>query len=451
MTRTPDGDHRMSVRSDALLIREASVRAREEAIREREAAVTAREAMLSVTTGQQAGAPQDAGARDRFEDLLREANQNLVLATIHADEMTEECRRRAADLMASEERFRSLVITSTAILFHADNLGRIAVDPGSWKRVTGLDATFEEQQAPGWGWLQAVPPEDQKAVREAWTRAISTGQVYTLKHRLRRRDGGHAWVMARAIPLRRIGRVEEWIGTMTDISDQVRVEEAREQFITVLAHDLRSPLSAILFSAELLRSSGLSPHAEELVARVTRSGLRIDAMIRDLLDFARGRLADGIGIERRSCDLAAICFAEVEDARVSHTGRTILCESVGNVTGEWDPDRMEQVLSNLIANALDHGADPITVRAVDAGADVLLSVHNHGAPIAAELLPTIFEPYRRGRGTGQRGLGLGLYIVSEIVRAHGAAIAVRSKAGEGTSFTIRWPRRPRPPGTGAAT
>jgi signal transduction histidine kinase len=103
---------------------------------------------------------------------------------------------------------------------------------------------------------------------------------------------------------------------------------------------------------------------------------------------------------------------------------------------------MEQVLSNLIGNALEQGADPIAVRVADGGDDVTLSVHNRGAPIPAHVLPRIFEPYRRRLNDAGKGLGLGLYIVSQIVRAHHATISVRSFEGEGTTFTIRWPRRP---------
>ena len=441
------GSGRERPRETSLDVREAAVAAREDAVGEREAAVAELEEMVRVRSDELGGGRDPADPRvvnQRLVARMREANENLVLATIHANEMADESRRRADEITASEERFRSLVITSTAIVFHADHQGRIRVDPSRWNRLTGLDADVEEEQEPGWGWLHAVPAEDQAAVRAAWERATATRQVYALQHRLRRPDGSFAWVMARAVPLRTVGKVREWVGTMTDVSDSVRIEEAREHFIAVLGHDLRNPVSAILLSAELLAGARLPESLQATAARIARSGMRLNAMIRDMLDFARGRLGHGIPVTRRPCDFAQIVRDEVDELSQAHAGRTIICESTGDVAGEWDADRLEQVLSNLIGNAFEQGADPITVRVVDAGADVILSVHNNGAPIPAHLLPTIFEPYRRRLGDVGKGLGLGLYIVSQIVRAHHAAIAVTSTERDGTTFTIRWPRHSPP-------
>ncbi len=420
-----------------LTAREAAVGAREAAVGEREKRCAAREraSVENLRVG------DERVEHERLVAQTREANENLVLATIHANELADECRRHAAAMAVSEERFRSLVITSTSILFHASADGRIRVDPTSWSRLTGLDAVSEEEEEPGWGWLHAVPPDDRDQVREAWARATSTRQVYTQQHRLRQPDGRYAWVMARAVPLTTNGKVREWVGSMTDISDRIRLEEAREHFIAVLGHDLRNPVNTILLSMELLTGHGLPEQAMRTIARAARSGARIEAMIRDMLDFARGRLGHGIPIVRRPCDLWQISRDEIDELRQAHPDRTIRCESTGDVTGEWDPDRVEQVLSNLVGNALEQGTGPIRVQVDDGGADVVvLSIHNDGPPIPPDVIPTLFEPYRRKLGDLGKGLGLGLYIVSQIVRAHHATIAVSSHADEGTTFTIRWPR-----------
>ena len=116
-----------------------------------------------------------------------------------------------------------------------------------------------------------------------------------------------------------------------------------------------------------------------------------------------------------------------------------MCDVAGNVEGTWDPDRLQQVVSNLVGNALEHSDGVVSVRVEAAKHDVVLSVHNDGEPIPAEVLPALFEPFRRGeRSAG--GLGLGLYIVREVIRRHGGTIDVRSSSAAGTTFVSRWPR-----------
>jgi signal transduction histidine kinase len=172
-------------------------------------------------------------------------------------------------------------------------------------------------------------------------------------------------------------------------------------------------------------------------------------MIRDLLDFARGRLAGGIPVAPRPCDLQALCDEVVEEMRQAHPDREIHFEAAGDLHGEWDRDRVEQVVSNLVGNAIVHGTGAVCVTARDEGDEVVTTVHNQGPAIPAEAISTLFEPYTRpaeeADGPRSKGLGLGLYIASEIVHAHGGTISVTSAPGEGTTFTIRWPRRARRP------
>lgn len=430
------------VREKDLGAREATARTREAAARMRETAVAHREELARLreevlrAKGEAEGARSE---RERLLALMREANENLVLASMQAQELADAAEVAHGEVVASEERFRSLVTASSAIVFQAGAVGHIRIDPEMWRAVTGLDVD-PEGEPQGWGWLRAVHPDDRGRVREAWTRAVAMREVYTEQHRLRRADGTYATVAARGVPVPRGGPVREWIGMMTDVSDRVRIEEARERFIAILGHDLRNPLGAILMTAEaLLRGSLREPDAGAM-ERIARSARRMDAMIHDLLDFARGRLGPGIPIKRETCDLGRICADEVNEMTQSHPDRVITAEVIGDVTGEWDRDRLQQVLSNLIGNALQHGADPIAVAAREEGDDVILSVHNEGPPIPAAVMPTIFEPFRRGAGDRAEGLGLGLFIVSEVVRAHGGTISVRSSQREGTTITIRLPR-----------
>jgi signal transduction histidine kinase len=139
-----------------------------------------------------------------------------------------------------------------------------------------------------------------------------------------------------------------------------------------------------------------------------------------------------------------LCEEVVEEMKQAHPDRAIRVEAAGDLRGDWDPDRVEQVISNLIGNAVTHGTGPVRVTGRDEGDEVVTTVHNQGPAIPAAAIPTLFEPFTRpapaAEGARRKGLGLGLFIAGEIVQAHGARISVTSTAGEGTTFTIRWPR-----------
>ena len=280
-----------------------------------------------------------------------------------------------------------------------------------------------------------------EAVGSAWAAAVSSGSVFTRQYRMQRRDGGHTWVVARAVPIPTGGPVREWVGSITDVSDRVRLEETREQFLAILGHDLRNPLNLVSMVTQALVLGGLKKSQVVSVDMILRSVRRMEGMILDLLDFARGRLGGGIPLTPTATDLRERCAEALAAARAAHPQRAIEFEATGDLSGEWDTARLDQVFANLIDNAIQHGADTIRVCLRDEGAEVVMTVGSGGAPIPEELLGGIFEPFHGRARSRSEGLGLWLYIVSEIVRAHGGAIAVRSSEGEGTTFTARWPKR----------
>jgi signal transduction histidine kinase len=225
------------------------------------------------------------------------------------------------------------------------------------------------------------------------------------------------------------------------------VETARNVFLGVLGHDLRSPLGAVLLSAEvLLRAGDLPPKPTKNVSRIYTSVKRSIKIVGDLLDFTRTQLGSGIPVRIEHDDLVQTCRGMVEEAKAYHPDRQVDLMTENTLPWRFDKSRMEQVIANLIGNAIQHGeADtPITVtlKAVDGYA--LLTVHNAGLPIDESAKPGLFNPLIRHLQGGveygaEAGLGLGLYIASAIVSAHHGNIEVESEIGSGTTFTVRIP------------
>ncbi|MDY7230170.1 GAF domain-containing protein [Hyalangium rubrum] len=222
--------------------------------------------------------------------------------------------------------------------------------------------------------------------------------------------------------------------------------EFEQQLIGIVSHDLRNPLGAITMAAGLLEASpGLTERQLKAARRIASSCERATGLIRDFLDFTQARLGTGIPLRRRPMDLHEVTQHVVDEVQQAHPTRQVHFEASGDGHGEWDPDRISQVLTNLVGNALAYSAPgtPVQVRTAGGPEGALLEVHNHGMPIAPELLPRLFEPLTRGaptEGTSSRSIGLGLYIVREIIRGHGGRVEVRSSVERGTTFTVLLPR-----------
>jgi signal transduction histidine kinase len=215
-------------------------------------------------------------------------------------------------------------------------------------------------------------------------------------------------------------------------------------FSALLAHDLRNPLSAVLASANLLQRRSADPHAQEAASRILSSGMRMGRLIEDMLDLARARLAGGIIVKRQPGNFKGLVDRVIREHQATAPGRIIESVYEGDFSGQWDPERISQVASNLIGNALKHGDrnDGIQIHLDGAAAEsVSLSVANSGT-IPEELRDHLFDPFRSGQHPAGRseGLGLGLYIVYQIVKAHRGSVSVETGHDNRTVFRVDVPR-----------
>ncbi len=226
------------------------------------------------------------------------------------------------------------------------------------------------------------------------------------------------------------------------------VSRARELFLGVIGHDLRTPLGAILLSARyLLQSEGLSGEHIKASAAIQRSGTRMQKMLADLLDVTRTRLGGGLPIAPKAMDASRTARHVAEEAHAFHPTRTVLFTAIGDCRGTWDEMRLYQLLSNLVENAIRHGdaEKPVRVETVGRAVEVQIAVHNDGAPIPPSEMRRIFEPMKQARDGSSRaeGLGLGLYIARAIAAAHQGSIDVESAKETGTTFTVHLPHHAR--------
>jgi two-component system, sensor histidine kinase and response regulator len=228
-----------------------------------------------------------------------------------------------------------------------------------------------------------------------------------------------------------------------ELRERTETLRLNEMFAAVLGHDLRTPLAAVLASARLLQEAPPEDVVRRAAARILSSGDRMGRMIDDMLDLARARLAGGLSVRPDEADLGALVQRVLPELQGTAPGRAIEVREQGDLRGRWDADRLAQVVSNLIGNAIEHG-QPETLISVHLDGtrpdDVHIVVSNAGA-IARELLPRVFDPFHREHGQPGRseGLGLGLYIAQQIAQAHGGAIAVESGEGR-TTFCVTLPR-----------
>ena len=231
--------------------------------------------------------------------------------------------------------------------------------------------------------------------------------------------------------------------TQAALLDERAAGELREQFIAVLGHDLRNPLAAISACGLILEKKSTDPALALMASRVNRSVARMSRLIDDVLDFAKARLGGGIGVSLQEVDGVELALSTVVgELRDAHPDRTISARIAIGCSVCCDVGRVQQLVSNLLANALTHGAQerPVVFTASASHNELVLTVRNEGEPIPPDSLDQVMSPFwRRSTSASREGLGLGLYICAQIVRAHQGRIAVTSTREEGTTFTVHLP------------
>lgn len=353
----------------------------------------------------------------------------------------------AAERQASEERYRFLANAIPQILLTATPDGKANDWNERWFEITGL--SLEDSR--DIGWLCAVHPEERARVEEEWRVAVGRGAPFEMEFRLRTHDGAFRWYLCRCVPEKAAsGAIRGWISTGTDIEEQKRLQETaeravatRENVLAVVSHDLRSPLSSILLTADIIARVAPTDEIRKRVGAIGHAVDRMSRLIQDLLD-ATGIQAGNLKLERAPKSVRTVLAEAVEvlaplaaekeialDAQLPPETVEVLC----------DDGRLVQIISNLVGNAIKFSpaSSTVTIDAFECDGEVRFSIADCGPGIPEEELRLIFQPYWMGGRA--KGTGLGLYISKGLVEAHEGRLWVESIVGQGATFRFTIPTR----------
>jgi two-component system, chemotaxis family, CheB/CheR fusion protein len=369
-------------------------------------------------------------------------------------------REAQEDVRQSEERFRALIQATAEIVWTMDPGGDVVEDSPSWRAFTGQNSAERR----GWGWLEAVHPEDREELEEAWRSALGAAQTFQHEFRLRNAEQD-AWrtVLGRVVPvLDPDGAIREWVGMNTDITDRKEAEEslrrakaaaeqaaeAKGQFLATMSHELRTPLTAVIGISDLLETGVLGPMNEEQrnhLGQVKTAAWHLVAIIEEVLTLSRLE-AGRTTLRRGTVDVAEIAREVVNMARFSAEKKSLNLDLQGAhrpVFAYSDAGKIRQITTNLVGNAVKFTEEGgIVVRVGDVDGHVEIQVIDTGPGVPHSQHEAIFEPFVQGDSSMTRekgGSGLGLAVSRRLARALGGEIVLESEPGNGCSFTLRIP------------
>ncbi len=371
-------------------------------------------------------------------------------------------------LKQSEERFRSLIEATASIVWTTPPSGQFEPPQPSWTEFTGQ----ADEELNGWGWLEAVEPEDQPATIEAWNAAVERRSDYTVEHRIRRHDGEWRWMAVRAVPvLADDDTVREWVGTHTDITARKQVEQAvaaareaaeaareaaeaanqsKSQFLANMSHELRTPLSAVIGYSEMIEEEVEDLGEEQLlgdIRKIKANARHLLSLINDVLDLSKIE-ANRMTSFAEDFDVAGLAqeVGSTVGALMQQKDNTLVLD-LGEELGSMHSDQVKvrQCLFNLLSNAAkftEKGHITLQVRR-ESEDQLLFSVRDTGIGMTPDQLAKLFERFAQADDSTTRrfgGTGLGLAITRAFCRLLGGDVTVESTYGEGTTFSMRLPR-----------
>ncbi|HET7117154.1 MAG TPA: PAS domain S-box protein, partial [Hanamia sp.] len=367
-----------------------------------------------------------------------EVNGIIVVGT----EVTEQVLARHK-VEESEARFRLLADSMPQFVWSADKEGNIKYFNQAVYDYTGL---LHKQVLNG-GWIEFIHPDERKRNIIKWNESIRTGKDYIFEHRFRRYDGAYRWQLSRAIPLRdEHDKIQQWIGTSTDINDIKEQEQQKDFFISMASHELKTPLTSIKGYVQILQSMYENSSDEVLVKSLERIHVQIEKLTKlivDMLDVSKIRTG-GLTFHKQSFEMNILIKEVIEELEIIHPDYKLIFKNDGDLSVYGDRERIGQILINLVTNAIKYSPKNgnIIIHSESNQKNIVVSVKDEGIGIDKNYQQKIFERFYRVEGKSEKtfpGFGIGLFISSEIIKRHKGKIWVESEPGKGSRFYFSLP------------
>jgi len=344
-------------------------------------------------------------------------------------------------LEESETQFKLMADSVVQMIWITDPEGMHEYYNKRWYEFTGTSV----EDTAGEGWNKMFHPDDRELAWEKWRHSLKTGDIYEIEYRLLRKDGEYVWVLGRAAPVYNSdGKIIRWFGTCTDINEQKKLQQQKEEFISIASHELKTPLTSLnsslqLLGRQILTDTNLNPLSVSLIEMANKNAQKLIGLVNDLLDFTK--LEKGKLVLRKSdFNLSNLLDSCCESVQME--GFQVQIEGDSEIKVTADYLKIGQVVTNLLSNCTKYASKSkkINIHVERISDSVKVTVKDFGPGIPDDKLANLFDIYYRADNVGQSsGLGLGLYICSRIITDHDGNIGVESELGKGTSFWFTLP------------
>jgi two-component system, OmpR family, phosphate regulon sensor histidine kinase PhoR len=389
------------------------------------------------------GSTQDVSIIKKIEKQLKEKNALLLNAQKITDllnhELEDKVQERTKELLLSKEHFRYLADNIPQVIWQSKANGDMVFFNKHWFDFTGLSV----KDTYGWGWQSVIHPEDREENLKKYKSSLETGKSFLCEQRFKNKNGEYRWHLGRGhAMLNDNSTVQMWIGTYSDIHDQKMAMERKDDFIGMASHELKTPLSSAKAYLQLLQRNVTDPANKIYVEKANKQIVKLNELISDLLDVTKIQ-SGKLELNKSSFDCDTFIKECIESFQ--HTTSTHQITLEGKVLKKLvaDQHRIEQVLINFLSNAVKYApkANKILVTLDSDDKRVSVSIHDYGIGIPEEKLANVFQKFYRVEGVSKNfeGLGIGLFISSEIINRHGGSVKVTSTEGSGSIFTFTLP------------
>lgn len=382
-----------------------------------------------------------ASTNEELTSTIDELSQSQESLAQLNNELEQRILRRTAALAASERRYRSILNALPQIAWTSTQEGEISFFNQRWYDYTG----FNVEQTKQIGWKEVLHPEDVQPSTSAYQKIVATGQPGEYEIRKKGADGQYRWHLLRIQPMRNeFGRIEHWVCTATDIDAIKQLQQQKDDFISIASHELKTPITSLKASLQLIDKMKDNPSKEmlpRLILQSRKSIQRVSTLVEDLLNVSRLQQGE-IHLNKAPFILSQLLNSICNPISIMGKHKIHIVGDLELIICA-DEHRIDQVVTNLVNNAVKYApeSETITLTIQEEGPMVRLSVTDAGPGIPEDKIPHLFDRYFRVDASGYHasGLGLGLYISSEIIRRHGGEIGVNSELGKGSTFWFAIP------------